>query len=114
MSRLEVLHETKSKTGRGFSYNFYIYPKKKWYIRIIPRFVYRAGFELGTGLSVNVTDPKDAAVELRGNAKRVACLPADEEGNAKRYSGEMKIEKIIEEKQDEIDLLKSKLKEMGR
>ncbi|MDP4011251.1 MAG: DUF4931 domain-containing protein [Candidatus Roizmanbacteria bacterium] len=108
MSRLEVMHETKSKTGKDFSYNFYIYPKEKWYMRIIPRFVYRAGFELGTGLSVNVTDPKEAAVELRGeNANRVAF-------NAKRYSGEMKREKIIEEKQDEINLLKSKLEELGK
>lgn len=49
----------------GFAYNYYIYPKENWYLRIIPRLVHRAGFELGTGLSVNVVDPKDAAEELR-------------------------------------------------
>lgn len=47
-----------------FTYNYYIYPGKDWYIRIIPRFVHRAGFELGTGLTVNIKDPKDAAREL--------------------------------------------------
>ncbi|PJE61496.1 hypothetical protein COU87_04370 [Candidatus Roizmanbacteria bacterium CG10_big_fil_rev_8_21_14_0_10_39_12] len=105
MSRLEVLHETKSKTGRGFSYNFYIYPKKKWYIRIIPRFVYRAGFELGTGLSVNVTDPMEAAADLR---------TSDKDEVLQDIHSVKQAEAIIEEKQDEIDLLKNKLEEMGR
>lgn len=48
-----------------FGYNFYIYPKENWYFRIIPRFVHRAGFELGTGLSVNIIDPQKAALELK-------------------------------------------------
>lgn len=48
-----------------FTYNYYISPGKDWYLRIIPRFVHRAGFELGTGLTVNIKDPKDAAEELR-------------------------------------------------
>lgn len=48
-----------------FTYNYYIYPGKDWYLRIIPRFVHRAGFELGTGLTVNIKDPKDAAGELK-------------------------------------------------
>jgi len=104
MSRLEVLHETKSKTGRGFSYNFYIYPKKKWYIRIIPRFVYRAGFELGTGLSVNVTDPMEAAAALR---------TADIAEAVNNIHSVKQAQEIIEEKQDEIDQLKNKLEELG-
>jgi galactose-1-phosphate uridylyltransferase len=54
----------------GFSYNFYIHPKESWYIRIIPRFVHRAGFELGTGLSVNVVDPVEAARALREIKKK--------------------------------------------
>jgi UDPglucose--hexose-1-phosphate uridylyltransferase len=49
----------------GFGYNYYIYPQENWYFRIIPRFVHRAGFELGTGLSVNVIDPMVAAQELK-------------------------------------------------
>jgi UDPglucose--hexose-1-phosphate uridylyltransferase len=46
-------------------YNFYIYHTKDWFVRIIPRLVNRAGFELGTGLSVNIVDPADVAQELR-------------------------------------------------
>lgn len=47
-----------------FGYNFYIYPKKNWYLRIIPRFIHKAGFEFGTGLSVNMVDPADVASDL--------------------------------------------------
>lgn len=49
-----------------FGYNYYIYPKENWYLRLIPRFVHRAGFELGTGLSVNIIDPVDASLEYQG------------------------------------------------
>lgn len=55
-----------------FGYNFYIYPKENWYFRIIPRFVHRAGFELGTGLSVNIVDPIEAALEMRGMDQKMA------------------------------------------
>ncbi|OGG06235.1 hypothetical protein A3D05_03670 [Candidatus Gottesmanbacteria bacterium RIFCSPHIGHO2_02_FULL_40_24] len=48
-----------------FAYNFYIHHAKNWFIRIIPRMVHRAGFELGTGLSVNIVDPTVAAQELK-------------------------------------------------
>lgn len=48
-----------------FVFNYYIYHGVNWFLRIIPRAVYRAGFELGTGLSVNVVDPKDAAKLLQ-------------------------------------------------
>lgn len=47
-----------------FAYNFYIHHGENWFIRIIPRLIHRAGFELGTGLNVNVVDPKDAATNL--------------------------------------------------
>jgi UDPglucose--hexose-1-phosphate uridylyltransferase len=49
-----------------FAYNYYISPRESWYLRIIPRFVHRAGFELGTGLSVNIVDPRDAAMSYKG------------------------------------------------
>lgn len=49
----------------NLSYNFYIYPGNNWYLRIIPRLSERAGFELGTGLSVNSVDPQEAAEELK-------------------------------------------------
>ncbi|MBI5613293.1 DUF4931 domain-containing protein [Candidatus Gottesmanbacteria bacterium] len=55
-TRYENIHH-----GVPFGYNFYIYHGEQWYIRIIPRFIHRAGFELGTGLNVNVIDPSSAA-----------------------------------------------------
>ncbi|MDP3724142.1 MAG: hypothetical protein Q8R11_00750, partial [bacterium] len=51
---------------RGLSYNYYIHHDKNWYLRIIPRLIHRAGFELGTGLSVNIMDPLKASEILRG------------------------------------------------
>lgn len=48
-----------------FAYNFYIHHGQDWFIRIIPRLIHRAGFELGTGLSVNIIDPTEAAKELK-------------------------------------------------
>ncbi|MDP1722540.1 MAG: hypothetical protein Q8L37_05005 [Candidatus Gottesmanbacteria bacterium] len=48
-----------------FGYNFYMYHGVNWYIRIIPRFIHRAGFELGTGLNVNVVDPVSASEILK-------------------------------------------------
>jgi UDPglucose--hexose-1-phosphate uridylyltransferase len=74
MKRLSDVYEEEYKSEGGFSYNFYIHPKESWYIRIIPRFVHRAGFELGTGLSVNVTDPRDAARRLRGRQEEIQNL----------------------------------------
>lgn len=53
-----------SKKFPDLSYNFYIYPYGCWYLRIIPRLTDRAGFELGTGLSVNTVDPTEASKEL--------------------------------------------------
>ncbi|OGY16599.1 MAG: hypothetical protein A2785_03330 [Candidatus Chisholmbacteria bacterium RIFCSPHIGHO2_01_FULL_49_18] len=51
------------------SYNYYIYPGECWYLRLIPRIVHRAGFELGTGLSVNIADPTMVAEELKKNGE---------------------------------------------
>lgn len=53
---------------RTFVYNYYIYHGTNWYIRIIPRLVHRAGFELGTGLNVNVVDPVEAAEKLKNKS----------------------------------------------
>jgi UDPglucose--hexose-1-phosphate uridylyltransferase len=54
----------KMRADIAFNYNYYIYHGQNWYMRIIPRLIHRAGFELGTGLSVNMIDPKDAANNL--------------------------------------------------
>jgi UDPglucose--hexose-1-phosphate uridylyltransferase len=65
--RLEVIYKGGIFSSLPFGYNFYIYPKENWYLRIIPRFIHKAGFELGTGLNVNIVDPKTAAVDLRAD-----------------------------------------------
>ena len=51
--------------GIPFGYNYYISHASEWFIRIIPRFIHRAGFELGTGLNVNILDPAEAAEILK-------------------------------------------------
>lgn len=45
--------------GGRFPHNFYIYPYKDWYIRIIPRDKLPGGFEMMTGIYVNTQDPKE-------------------------------------------------------
>jgi UDPglucose--hexose-1-phosphate uridylyltransferase len=55
----------KDRSDTAFVYNYYIYHGIDWFIRIIPRFIHRAGFELGTGLNVNVVDPTQAAKEIK-------------------------------------------------
>jgi UDPglucose--hexose-1-phosphate uridylyltransferase len=74
LKRLEELHTKHKLSGLDFGYNYYIYPKENWYLRIIPRFVHRAGFELGTGLNVNIVDPADAAGELQDEKKKTHYL----------------------------------------
>jgi UDPglucose--hexose-1-phosphate uridylyltransferase len=69
LERIEKIWDTsairpKDRLNDPFDYNYYIYHGTNWYIRIIPRFVHRAGFELGTGLNVNVVDPSEACHEL--------------------------------------------------
>jgi len=54
------------QANEPFVYNYYIYHGVNWFLRIIPRAIHRAGFELGTGLNVNVIDPTDAAEFLKG------------------------------------------------
>lgn len=68
---LHIYKEHEVSTKLSFGYNYYIYHKENWYFRIIPRFVSRAGFELGTGLYVNVVDPLEAAMELKGVEKKM-------------------------------------------
>jgi UDPglucose--hexose-1-phosphate uridylyltransferase len=37
----------------------------EWHIDVLPRLTVRAGFELGTGVEVNVYPPERAAADLR-------------------------------------------------
>ncbi|MCR4324087.1 MAG: hypothetical protein NUV69_00160 [Candidatus Curtissbacteria bacterium] len=55
----------------GPAYNFYVHFGSDWYIRIIPRLIHRAGFELGTGISVNIVDPVDAAEILKQDLQQI-------------------------------------------
>jgi UDPglucose--hexose-1-phosphate uridylyltransferase len=59
------------KTFPNLSYNFYIYPGRSWYLRIIPRLIDRGGVELGTGIQVNIVDPKQAAAEIRAVFEKI-------------------------------------------
>lgn len=45
--------------GKDMSFNYYIYPGKDWYLRLIPRQKTIGGFELVTGIFVNTQDPKE-------------------------------------------------------
>jgi UDPglucose--hexose-1-phosphate uridylyltransferase len=41
-------------------------PHFHWYVEILPRLTTRAGFEIGSGININVVVPEDAADQLRG------------------------------------------------
>lgn len=71
IKRLVHIYQQQTISTIGFGYNYYIYHKENWYLRIIPRFIHRAGFELGTGLYVNIVDPLEAALELKGVEKKM-------------------------------------------
>ncbi len=71
LKQLEKIYEKNKFGNMSFGYNYYIYPHSNWYLRIIPRFVHRAGFELGTGLNVNIVDPTNAALEYKGMEMRM-------------------------------------------
>ncbi len=49
----------------GVAYNFYLNTQGDFYIRIIPKLAIQAGFELATGINVNVSSPIEAAELLR-------------------------------------------------
>ena len=72
--RLKKIFESHTFNRNPFGYNYYLYPKENWYLRIIPRFVHRAGFELGTGLSVNIIDPMLASRDMRGEEDQINKL----------------------------------------
>ncbi len=49
-----------------------------WHVHIMPSLTTRAGFELGTGVMINVVGPEKAAEDLRGAARRRAATgPGD-------------------------------------
>jgi len=75
---LQSMLQRINKALKNPPYNFFIHtaPVKKdpgmissefyhWHIEIIPHLTIDAGFEMGTGIDVNVVDPDKAAEELR-------------------------------------------------
>ena len=71
LRKLRNIYKKTAVPTLPFGYNFYIFHREDWYIRIIPRFIHRAGFELGTGLSVNIVDPLDASIMLKDPEKKL-------------------------------------------
>ena len=64
--KLKKIHDQNPHYAKKpFGYNYYILPGDAWYLRIIPRFMERAGFELSTGIMVNSVEAKTAAEELK-------------------------------------------------
>jgi UDPglucose--hexose-1-phosphate uridylyltransferase len=47
-----------------------------WHVHILPKLATRAGFELGTGVPINVVAPEASAEELRAALGRLATEPA--------------------------------------
>lgn len=64
-SILQMILKKLTTKFENLSYNYYIHHGVDWYLRIVPRTIHRGGFELGTGLSVNIADPSDIVQELR-------------------------------------------------
>lgn len=73
----EILKKLLSKLRRKLgdvSYNFYIHtsPSEKysnsyhWHLELFPKLTIPAGFEMGTGIMINICPPEDAARLLRG------------------------------------------------
>jgi UDPglucose--hexose-1-phosphate uridylyltransferase len=48
-----------------------------WHVHILPCLTTRAGFELGTGVMINVVGPEKAAEDLRDALRRVDQETAD-------------------------------------
>lgn len=51
-------------------------PMFHWHLVIVPRLTIAAGFEMGTGIYINVTSPEDAAEHLRNADPTQAAKPA--------------------------------------
>lgn len=51
--------------GHEFPYNFYIYPSRDWYLRLVLRDKSLGGFEIGTGVFVNTQDPKETMAFIK-------------------------------------------------
>jgi galactose-1-phosphate uridylyltransferase len=53
------------KENKPLAYNYYISHASNYFVRIIPRLIHHAGYEFGSGLSVNIVPPENASEYLR-------------------------------------------------
>lgn len=51
--------------GSAFPFNYYIYPGKDWYLRLIPRSKIIGAFEVGTNVWVNTQDPHETMLFIK-------------------------------------------------
>jgi len=72
--------------GYEFPFNFYIYPGKNWYLRLMPRLKSLGGFEVGTGIFVNTQDPKETFRFIKSyfENREVEQLQEEEKANYAR------------------------------
>lgn len=68
--------------GHEFASNFYIYPGKNWYLRLIPRTKSLGGFEVGTGIYVNTEDPRETFRFIKSNFENKNIIELQEENKA--------------------------------
>lgn len=66
-SLTKIIQALELRHGKEFPYNFYIYPGKDWYLRLMPRVRTLGGFEIGTKVFVNMQDPKETIGFLKEN-----------------------------------------------
>lgn len=71
--------------GHEFPFNFYISPRKDWYLRIIPRIKTLGGFELGSNVSVNTQDPKETIAFIKEHFESPNEEKIQEEHRAKYH-----------------------------
>ncbi len=80
LRRLVYIFE--ARHGEEFPYNFYIYPHRDWYLRIMPRAKIAGGFEIATGIFVNTQDPHDTMKFIKkhffeGEREKIKLSPAE-------------------------------------
>ncbi|OGK51686.1 hypothetical protein A2966_05110 [Candidatus Roizmanbacteria bacterium RIFCSPLOWO2_01_FULL_41_22] len=113
LRQLEEIHESSHLSREVFGYNFYIHPKENWYLRVIPRFIHRAGFELGTGLSVNVVDPTRAAQEIQSLKLKVPSPLKPAKGS--QISTSTSVNHLLDkhQHQEKMEQVVNRLKKLG-
>jgi len=65
----EELHKHPGQDDVPF--NYYVYHGQDWFLRFIPRLIHPGGFELATGMNVNMIKPERAAEEYRKELARI-------------------------------------------